>query len=89
MLDPGDLAEGDLRTIGCGHEDLTERLRIRAVLRGIPNPDGKPLPALDGRRQGGFPNGRLNHLLDIADADPVARGRSAIDRSGTRSPERS
>ena len=79
VLDASDLAERDLRAVGRGHEDLAERLRIRAVLRRIPNPDGKPLTALDRRRQRGFPDGGLDHLLDVADADAVARGGAAVD----------
>ena len=79
MLDPGDLAERDLRAIGRGHKNVTERLRVRAVLRGVPNPDRKTLTAFDGGRQGGFPNGGLDYLLDVADADAVARGGAAVD----------
>ena len=79
VLNPSDLTERDLRASGRGHEDLTERLRIRAVLRRIPNPDGKTLAALDGRRQGGLSDRRLNHLLDVADTDPKARGGGTVN----------
>src|SRR4029453_16316316 len=79
MLDPSDLTESDLRATGRGHEDLTESLRVRTDLPCIPNGDGKSLSALDRRRQGGFPDGRLDHLLDVSDADAVARGSAAVD----------
>src|SRR2546427_31725 len=54
------------------------RARARPVLRGVSDPDWEPLAPLDGEGEIGLPDRRLDHVLNGAHRDPVARRRLAV-----------
>ena len=65
--------------LGAATSTLAERLRVGAVLRRVAHAHREPPPAFDGRRQVRLADRGLDDLLDVADADAVARRRGAID----------
>ena len=62
-----------------GDEDVLERLHVVAIVAGVADPDRVALAALDGLRQRPAAHRRLDHVLDVADVDPVAGRLLAVD----------
>jgi hypothetical protein len=57
MLDLGELPKRNLCAVRRGDDHLGERLRVGAVLRRIPDPDGKALAPFNRQSQDGFADG--------------------------------
>ena len=74
-----DLSKRHLRAARTRDEHAGQRLRARAVLRGIPDPHGEPLAPFDGQGEIGLPDRRLDDVLNGAHRDAIARCRLAID----------
>ena len=80
MLDLRDLPAAESARRPARRRALAERLRIGAELRRISHANGKALPPFDRRVRTVSPIARLDDLLDVADAEAVARGGLAVDR---------
>src|SRR5436190_15063973 len=77
-MDLRDLSQRHLRAVWTCDDHARQRLRARPVLRGVTDPDWEPLAPLDREGEIGFPDRRLDHVLNGAHRDAVARRRLAV-----------
>ena len=73
------VAERNLRAVGAGNQDIAERFDIFAEISRIPHADGEALASFNRGRHVLPANRRLNHVLNVADINAVARGSRPID----------
>ncbi len=89
-LDVGDLGQGDLPGLGgvrqptCpeaarSHRQVPDRLFVFAPGPAVADDDRVPLAALDGRRDDLAGQGRLDHVVDLADAHAQPGGPVAVE----------